>query len=510
MKDITEPLNANEQSETRDINEEKSDDKKDEHYRLGGRFPLTTLAALMIGPFISQIVGGMYGIVSSMWVARAMGDLGMSAISLYSNLDNIGRSFGFFLNTAASGKISALFGAGEEAEAGQVICDLIRCCLICGAIVPACLVPACRPLANWFGATDEVIKYGIQYLAPLLCSSCFTCLYLLMCGCLQAEGRSILVGGIQIASLVMNMAAFCPLFLLVCKMKTPGAALATIVAEFIPGVILMILYFNGKFGVKPSWRGLFRKFSPHTLPAIRVGISQLVMNLSRSVPSIFLRKFMGLCAENNPIGSFDDAVAGFNGVCRIYGITEGIRIAVSMALLPAASYANAAHRVRRIFHLIFHACWINAVWGTFTCLFTAFGAKYLAMMISSSEKYLRWAVPMIRTANWEAPYSWVRNVIQTVLQSLQYGRTATIYSFGATFVSYILSVVTLYYTDKTDFVRLLYTFPMHSAVAVVIGLVLIIFPLRKLWKSRHEYPPESEFESVEKQIDPELEEIDEA
>ena len=494
MSDITEPLRQTEQGEVPEPTEEKptkpvpkKTDNADEHYRLGGRPPLKTLAILLVGPLVSQIVSGLYGVITSMWMAKAMGDLGMSAISLYSNLDNIGRAFGFFLNTAASSKISALFGQNQGSEAGQVFCDLVRCCFVCGAIVPLVLLPVCQPLGRWFGSDPETIKYGFQYLAPLLGCSSITCVYLLMCGCLQAEGRSILVGAIQVGSLVANMLGFNPLFLLVFKWKTIGGAFATILSELIPAVILCVLYFCGRFGVKPDWRGLFKKFSPHTLPAVKVGISQLIMNLSRSVPSIFLRKFMGLCAEHNPIGTFDDAVAGLNAVVRIYGITDSVRMAVSMGLLPSVSYAFTAHRVNRIFWLIFHACWINLIWAVGTCLFTAFGAKYLAMTISSSPTYLMWATPMLRTSNWEAPYSWIRNVVQTVLQALQYGNTATIYSFGATFVSYILSLVILYYTDNSNFVRMMYTFPMHSAVAVVAGMILIYFPLRKLYRMKSQY-----------------------
>jgi Na+-driven multidrug efflux pump len=127
-----------------------------------------------------------------------------------------------------------------------------------------------------------------------------------------------------------------------------------------------VLYFRGKFGVKPDWRGLLKRFSPHTMPAIRVGLSQLVMNLARSVPSIFLRKFMGMCAENNDAATFDDAVMGFNGVIRIFGLTDGFRLAISMGMLPAVSYANAARRVEKVFSLIWHACWVDAVFG---CIF---------------------------------------------------------------------------------------------------------------------------------------------
>lgn len=480
--------------DNQDESQSKSGNKKGknqkEKYRLGGKKPLQTLLILLVGPLVSQVVNGLYGVVSSMWVARALGDIGMSAISLYSNLDMIGRAFGFFLLSAASQKISGLFGENKGDEAGQLICDLFRMAFVFGIIVPAILVPSSVPLAHWFGANDTTIKMAFQYLTPLNCAAFNTCIYLMWCGCLQAEGRSILVGIVQISSLVANMAIFCPLFLLVFKWGTIGAAFATIVSEFIPSVVLTILFFSGKFGVKPKWRGLFKKFSPHTIEALKTGLSQLIMNISRSIPSIFNRKFMGLCAQNRNMsgsdGTFDDAIAGFNAVSRIYGVTDAVRLAVSMGLLPSASFAYSSHRYNRIFVLMFHAIWIDAVWSAGTTLLTAFGSRYVAMCISTSENYLRWAAPMLRIANWEAPFAWIRNIVQTILQSLTYGTTSTIYSFFSTFCTYIGGLLLLYYTNNKDFVRLMYVFPISSSIAAVIGIIVVFFPLRKIWKQRRD------------------------
>jgi Na+-driven multidrug efflux pump len=95
----------------------------------------------------------------------------------------------------------------------------------------------------------------------------------MFCGCLQAEGRSLLVGAVQICSFISNMIIFNPLFLLVFKWETVGAATATVASELIPSIALFVLFFRGKFGVKPDVRGLLKKFSPETMPALCVGLS---------------------------------------------------------------------------------------------------------------------------------------------------------------------------------------------------------------------------------------------
>ena len=59
-----------------------------------------------------------------------------------------------------------------------------------------------------------------------------------MCGCLQAEGCSSLVGAIEIGSLVVNMLGFDSAGFLVFKRKTIGGAFVTILSELIHAVIL--------------------------------------------------------------------------------------------------------------------------------------------------------------------------------------------------------------------------------------------------------------------------------
>jgi Na+-driven multidrug efflux pump len=455
--------------------------KHDQRWRLGGRPALRTLLGLSFGPLISLLVNGFYGIVTSIWISQAEGPEGIAAVSVLSNLDNIGRSVGFFLNCAATSKISALFGENRENEAGQLICDLLRTCVICGMIVPAILLPVAQPLARWYGSDPELVRDSFLYLAPLSGCITVTCIFLLMCGCLQAEGRAFMVGAIQMGSLVLNMLILNPLFLLGYKWGMVGAAMSTICAELIPAAWLTVQYFRGKFSVKPDWHGLFRKFSPDTRPAIFVGVSQLVMQISRSIPSVVVRKFIGMSVEQNPYATFQDALAGFTAVRRICGVTEPLRFAIAMGLLPAISFAYASSNFKRIFWFIWHACWINFVWGAIVCIVSAFAARYLAMAISRSEGYLKWAAPMIVANNWEAPFAWARNIVQTLLQGLQYGGMATVYSFCSTFFASIGATLLLYYTDKSNFVRLMYGYPISSAFAVVVGVFFLILPLKKLW-----------------------------
>ena len=154
---------------------------KDEHWRLGGRPPLKTILSLGIGPIISELIGALYGIIDTVWVSVALGYRGMSAISEYSVFDNMGRSFGSFLNMAANTKTSQLYGMKKEDEVKQIFSDMVRLAIIFSIIIPVAFIPISQTVAYWYGADEDLVNLGYQYIVPLLCCSCST-QFLMMCG----------------------------------------------------------------------------------------------------------------------------------------------------------------------------------------------------------------------------------------------------------------------------------------------------------------------------------------
>ena len=449
------------------------------NYRLGGRKPFITICSLMVGPVLMQVCGALYGVVTPMWVSKALGTVGVSAVSTYSTFDMIGRAFGFFLSVSASTKVSQLFGKGQHGEAGQVICDLFRMCFVCGAIVPAILLPVVNICCRWFGANDEVIKLGFQYLCPILSCSVFTCIYVLCNGLLQGEGRTMLIGIVSVISLCVAMFVIETIFLFVFKTGMLGAGFATVLGDAIPGIVLMSMYFAGKFTVKPNWRGIFKKFSPHTLPALKVGISQLVSNLSMSIPGIVMRKLIGMSVSPD---EYNDAIAGYNMVFRYAMITNCVNIAVSMGFIPAASYAYASKQYKRFLRLLLHSMTISAAWSVLTNIFSWAIPREISKIFGSEDSYLDWAEPMLKYGNATGCIMFFRFTSQGTLQALQLGGQAMIITITSQLFAIIGFAFMLYFTDKHNAVRLCWAYPLSYAFGLVFGIIILIRPLRKVYR----------------------------
>ncbi|OHT12427.1 MatE family protein [Tritrichomonas foetus] len=462
-----------------DSDSRNTDGPSAEDIALGSKPPLRTLLVLSIGPFISQLTQALFGLIDTMWINKALGDKGVTEVSTYSNFDTIGRAFGFFLNVAASTKISSLFGAGLGHQAPQLLVDLLRVAFILSVFVPVVLIPCLKPAARWFGATYDIVEEGFEYILPVIVCAFIPILYLTFCGCLLAEGRTMIFGLLQTITLILNVVIFDPLLLLALRWGMLGNALATILAEGLPMIVIATLYFCGKFSVKPKIGDFFKKFSPHTWPALKVGFSQLFYQLSLAVPGIVLRKFLGLSSTDE---TYIDIVAGFNAQIRLYQIVFMVTAAVSMGFLPCASYAIGAQRYKRALKLLMHTCWVSFGWTALTMIGTVAVPRLVSMMFSNTEGYLNYATQFIRNSNVVAFVSPVALIIQALLQALQLGNAATIISIGTQLIPLPVFSAVLYYTNKHNPGRLLYAYAIQQALGVVIAVPLGIKPFFDLLK----------------------------
>jgi Na+-driven multidrug efflux pump len=403
-------------------------------------------------------------------------------MSTMNAFDGIGGSFGFFLSVAASTQVSALYGEGKSEEAGQVVADLLRSSVVCGVIVPAVMLPSLKPAARWFGSSATIVDLAFAYCAPLASGTAATCAYLTCAGLLQGEGRTMLSGAVNVGCLVLNILIIDPLFLFGLKTGIVGAGFGTVVSEVIPAVVLSVLYYVHRFGIKPAAAQFCRRFSPKTYVALRVGASQLVSNVAAYVPSVVVRKLIGLATGDE----FADAMAGFNSAIRFNQVSLAFFNAMTMAFIPPASYAYAAKRYSRYLWLAFHAMWLCIAFWCITTAITWTLSRQISTLFSKSEGYLDQAEQMVTFANAAAPLTGLKFNAQSMLQAMHCGGRATLLSFMNHFVLLLGYSLLLYYTDPGNGARIVWCYPASYLTAIIFSVAFLWTPLWDVWKLHKE------------------------
>jgi Na+-driven multidrug efflux pump len=331
---------------------------------------------------------------------------------------------------------------------------------------------------------------------PILIFSFGTCLFVGLGGCLQGEGRTLVFGVMNIISVVCNGALFDPLFLLGIRMGIRGASIATVICETIPALILVVCYFCNRFTVKPKISQLFKKFSPATLPALRIGLSQLMCNICILVPSVIIRKLIG--DASGP--EFNDALAGYNATVRIFVFTNSVIIAFTSGYLPAESYAYAGKKYKRWISLTIHAFWLTLAWGSLTSVLTWTIPGYIARIFSNGEGYVKWGGDMIRIGNALGFVVNGRFLGVGMLQALQLGLVSTVVSIITQLVMILGFAFLLFYTDKSDGVRIMWSYGMSYGFGFLVVAGVLVRPLMRVWRSWKESEVEVEVEDIREHI----------
>jgi Na+-driven multidrug efflux pump len=475
--------------------------------RLGDSPPLSTLMHLVGGPLCSQVTSSGYGLIDSMWISRRIGMDGLAATSISYVVDYIGLAFGHFVNVAATTRISFLFGDRRQSDISQVVVDLLRICVILGIIVPAILIPASRPIMAWLSDYQEDIAYlAYIYLLPVLAGAINGIVLMFLCGVLQAEGRSWLLGSVQVVSFVLNGLVFDPLFLFAFNTGVRGGGIATMLSELIPAVVILVFLVRGDFEFEITPRQFLAPFSPETRIACKAGAASFVLQLSNVIPAIFVQKYMVLTAEK--LGEFDDLVGIWNVILRLNHMVVCVVVAFTTAYLPAASYAYGGGNYRRIISLTLHLLWTTAIWTVACELLVVLGARPLGSIWSDGDDFLNWVSELLPHANYCVFLSPIPLIAANFLTAIDRPGYAAVLSIATQLLPLPIFSSILYFTDQQNPGRLTYSYSISDGFAALLAIILVAKPLYDtVGKAKDQaVKPADELNEIEAGLAPETEE----
>lgn len=463
----------------------------EEERRLGKKKPLTTIFLLSIGPLISQIVNALYGLVDSLWVAKTIGPDGVEVFGAIFVVEFISVSVAQYLCNALSARVSYLFGQQQGDKCGQLYVDFLRVAMAFAVAVPCIVLPITKPLVVWFGADERLSQWCFNYMIPRTCGSIINYVYMIGCGLVQAQGRAFLYMAAQATSFILNMAVFDPLFLMGFHLPIWGASLATVCSEIVAGLILLVMAFRGKLAIYPTAKMFCNKFSKQTFSALRVGFSSFIQNISLTLPVLLMQKYYNSAAEH--IGIYNIAIQIWAVIEKLYQITGGICIAFSQGLLPSASYAYGAGRLNRASRLIIHAYWLATSLSVLFSIFMIALPKQIASIWSDDPEFLKWAKKLVPITYYSSPFFSMQYIAPTVLQSMKRVLSSTMLSILTLLLPIPVFSSILYFTDRNDPGRILYTYTLNDAYSFLVSVLFLVKPMKLLCNS--EKSNEGEFAS---------------
>lgn len=467
-----------------------------EDIALGSYSPLRTILTLSTGPLAGQMLSAFYGIADSLWVAKTLGEEGVSVLGAVFIVEFLAINIAVYLMSAMDTHLGFLFGEGRGQEGSQLFVDFIRVAAVLGVLVPALVLPITTPLVMWFGADSRLAGMCLQYMLPITICCFFKFLFMIGGGVAMACGCPGTFAAAQIAAFVLKVGILDPLFLLGLETPIWGASLATAITEGTVGVSLaLFVWFSERFSLHPTKSMFLAKFGPETATGLRVGIPTLISNMSYSLPLLLCQKYLNMAAT--AVGAYEDIVAVWAVVQKIEELAYGIAIAFATALAPAAAYAFGAKRLNRVLWLFVHATWLGAILPAIVTVPVIFWPGKVALIWDSDPGFVRWCEDFFPRAFYGAVLVGYQYMAASVMQSLHFLLRASVHSVLTDLLPWPVFASIMYYTGKTDPARIMWIYVMSDLYSAVVTTLFLITPFRMLLADAgEETPPVQETEAL--------------
>lgn len=182
--------------------------------------------------FLSNILQQLYNLTDISIIGHALGDDALSSIGAVSTIYGMFNSLLFGMSSGFSVVISRYFGANDAKGLRRAVANTVAIAFIWLLGITITAVTTLKPLMRLLHTPEALFNQAYSYAIIMLSLIVFTFSYNVMTGMLRAIGNSRAAIYFLLISVTSNIALDL-LFIYVFKMGIRGAAIATIIAQFI-------------------------------------------------------------------------------------------------------------------------------------------------------------------------------------------------------------------------------------------------------------------------------------
>ena len=219
--------------------------KQDMKEQLLTKRPIDLLFQLSVPAVIGMIVIGLYPLMDGIFAGNIIGQTAMTACGVAMPLTFFNSGVSTLIGVGSASVLSRAIGKGDQKTVDKIMGNLIFWVILFSAIITVGGILLAPHFLDMVGASGEIKEYGIRYLRVIFIGSLFVNFTQSANMVMRGEGL------MKKAMLIMGLGAFLNIILDPILMKLmgewaiEGAALATIIAQFVQAVITLH-YFKNK------------------------------------------------------------------------------------------------------------------------------------------------------------------------------------------------------------------------------------------------------------------------
>ena len=332
-----------------------------------------------IPAIIAMTASSLYNMVDSIFIGHGVGAYAIAGLAITFPLMNLGAAFGSLVGVGASSLISMLLGEKNYGMAQKVFGNVITLNLLIGLIYTVVVLLFLDPILIFFGGSEQTLPYAREYMVIILWGNMITHMYFGLNAVLRAAGFPKRAMYATIFTVVLNT-VLDPVFIYLFDMGISGAAIATVLSQFI-ALCMHLKWFSNKNEVLHFKKGIYNLVPRISRDILAIGASPFLMNVAACFIVILinsgLKKYSG-----------DLAIGAYGIINRVAFIFVMIVMGLNQGMQPIVGYNYGAKKFDRVHKTLVTTILLATGVTTFGFLIAELFPKLFIVMFTTESQLI--------------------------------------------------------------------------------------------------------------------------
>ncbi len=428
---------------------------------------------------ISLLVNSLYNIVDQIFIGWGVGYLGNGATNVVFPLNMICLAFALMIGDGASAFLSLKLGEKKKDEAGTGVTNAICLAILISIVFCISVLIFLPQLLNIFGCTDALRDYAIGYGKIIAIGLPFMMIGTTLNSIIRADGNPKYSMTSMVLGAVLNI-ILDPIFIFVFHMGVEGAAIATVMSQFVT-FILNILYL-GKFkSINIEFKN-FRFQLGMLKRVLLLGISSFITQMTFVFLTAVLNNLLKKYGESTKFGS-EIPITVLGIVMKVNQILNSMIIGLAAGSQPIIGYNYGAGKYDRVKKTLKTVLGISVIISTTAfILFQTIPDKLISIFGSGDENYIEFACLSFRIFLMLCICNGVQIPSGIFFQAIGKSGKSAILSLSRQIILLIPAMIIL--SNIFGLLGVLYAGPVADGMAFLLALTLVTYEVKSLGKSK--------------------------
>ena len=249
---------------------------------------------------ISLLVNSLYNMVDQIFIGWGVGYLGNGATNVVFPLNMICLAFALMIGDGASAFLSLKLGEKKKDEAGKGVTNAIILSIVIAILFCLFTLLFLPQLLNVFGCTEALIEYALAYGGVIAIGLPFMMIGTTLNSIIRADGSPKYAMTSMVLGALLNI-ILDPIFIFVFQMGVKGAAIATVISQFVT-FSLNIVYLKNFKSIEINLKGFKFQFGM-IKRVLLLGISSFITQMTFVLVAAVLNNLFKKYGEETKYGS---------------------------------------------------------------------------------------------------------------------------------------------------------------------------------------------------------------